>query len=137
MKKYILILALCIVGTVTYAQKGSAVRLPILTGDTIVNTGTTSKVIKFTGGYNGTVIQIDVALVSGTGAGTLTLSGSLDGVIYKTIGSAYTITNTASQAAQFTVTGPLPTFIKVAGAGSGTEVAALTYWYVTPIYQNQ
>lgn len=135
MKKLIFLFAFLSIGLASFAQKGAAVRLPILTGDTIVNTGTTSKVIKFTGGYIGSVIQIDVALVSGTGAGTLTLSGSLDGVIYKTIGSAYTITNTASQAAQFTVTGPLPTFIKVAGAGSGTEVAALTYWYNTPIYQ--
>lgn len=135
MKKFILIFACLLIGLTGYAQKGAAVRLPIILGDTIVNTGTTSKVIKYTGGYSGTVLQIDVALVSGTGAGTLTLSGSQDGVIYKTIGSAYTITNTASQAAQFTVVAPLPTFIKVAGAGSGTEVAALTYWYNTPIYQ--
>ena len=126
-----------LIGLATYAQKGSAVQLPIKTGDTIVNAGSTSKVIKFTGGYNGAVIQVNASLVSGTGAGTLTLLGSLDGVNYKTIGSAYTITNTASQSAQFTVTAPLPTYLKIAGAGSGTEVVALTFWYNDPIYQNQ
>ncbi|MDB5288536.1 MAG: hypothetical protein JWR05_3485 [Mucilaginibacter sp.] len=124
-----------LIGLASFAQKGSAVKLPLIAGDTIVNTGTTSRVIKFTGGYNGAVLQINVALASGTGAGTLTLMGSLDGVNYKTIGSAYTITNTASQSAQFTVTAPLPTFIKVAGAGSGTEVAILTYWYNDPLFQ--
>ena len=135
MRKYILTFAALLIGLASYAQKGSAVKLPILTGDTIVNTGTTSKVLKFTGAYSGTTLQVNVSLVSGTGAGTLTLSGSLDGVNYKTIGSAYTITNTATQAAQFTVTAPLPTFIKVSGVGSGTEVAALSYWYNTPVYQ--
>lgn len=137
MKKAILVFAALLMGLASYAQKGAAVKLPVKAGDTIVNTGTTTKVLKFTGGYNGAVIQVDISLVSGTGAGTITLSGSNDGVLYKTIGSAYTITNTASQPAQFTVTAPLPTFIKVSGAGSGTEVAALTYWYNDPIYQNQ
>lgn len=137
MKKLIILIALLAVGLSTFAQTGSAVELPLIIGDTLINTGTTSRVIKSTGGYTGVIIQVNAVLTSGTGAGTLTLSGSLDGVNYKTIGSAYTITNTASQSAQFSVLAPLPTFLKIAGAGGTTENLILTYWYRNPLHQTQ
>jgi hypothetical protein len=134
MKKLILLGLLTLAVATGFAQTGSAVKLPLKVGDTIINTGTTTRVLKFTGAYSGANLQINVALVSGTGSGTLTLQGSLDGVNYKTIGSAYTITNTALQAPQFNILAPLPTFLRIQGVGSGTEVAVLTYWYNNPLF---
>jgi hypothetical protein len=135
MKKIIVLLAIVLSGIAAHAQIGSAIKLPLKAGDTILNAGTTNRVIKFTGGYSGANIQVNVTLVSGTGAGTLTLLSSLDGVNYKVVGSPYTITNVGVQSAPFTVTAPLPTYLKIAGAGSGTQLAVLSYWYNDPIYQ--
>src|ERR1700688_4205489 len=111
------------VAATTFAQKGSAVKLPLAVGDTIINTGTVSKYITLSGGYNGTSIQVIVSLLSGTGAGTVQLQGSLDGVNYVNLGSAFTITNTATQSQIFYVSSPLPYKIKILGTGSGTESA--------------
>ena len=134
MKKLILfILFFASIGA--YAQKGNAVKLPTVTGDTVANTGTVVKSLQFTGGYSGVIVEVPLHLISGTGAGTVTLSGSLSGVNFTTIGSAYTITNTANQSAIFYISNPVPSSIKITVAGSGTESLATQFWYRTPIYQ--
>lgn len=120
MKKFIILSMLALViGFTTQAQR--AITLPLAAGDTIVNTGTASKVFQITGGYEGLVVQVNLTKISGTGAGTTGLYGSLDGVTYTQLGSNYTITNTATQAAWFTVTAPVPVYLKVLSTGSGSE----------------
>ena len=70
MKKLITIIAFLIVAIGAFAQKGTPVKLPLVVGDTIVNTGVVNKTITLTGGYNGAAIQVVLTKISGTGAGT-------------------------------------------------------------------
>lgn len=137
MKKFLLICVFALTVFAAQAQKGSAVKLPLAIGDTITNTGTVSKYITITGGYNGAAFQYNVHKLSGTGAGTIQLYGSLDGVTYVAIGSASTITNVADQAFTQYVTSPLPNKLKILATGSGTESAVLSVWYRTPTFQTQ
>lgn len=130
MKKFILLSMLALViGIATQAQRVTT--LPLAAGDTIVNTGTASKVLPvITAGFEGAIVQVNLSKISGTGAGTTGLYGSLDGVTYTQIGSNYTITNTATQAAYFSVAAPLPAYLKVLSTGSGTESVKQTVLYV-------
>lgn len=119
-----------VIGITTQAQR--AITLPLAAGDTITNTGTASRVLPvITVGYDGVIVQVNLTKLSGTGAGTTGLYGSLDGVTYTQIGSNYTITNTATQAAYFSVTAPIPVYLKVLSTGSGTESVKQTVMYVT------
>lgn len=136
MKKYLLLIVFALTVFAAQAQKGSAVKLPLAVGDTITNTGTVSKFITVTGGYSGVSLQYNVHKLSGTGAGTIQLYGSLDGVTYVAIGSASTITNVADQAFTQYVASPLPSKLKILATGSGTESAVLSVWYRTPIFQS-
>lgn len=131
MKKFIILSMLALViGITTQAQR--AITLPLAAGDTINNTGTASKVLPpITVGYDGVIVQVNLTKISGTGAGTTGLYGSLDGVTYTQIGSNYTITNTATQAAYFSVTAPIPVYLKVLSTGSGTESVKQSVMYVT------
>ncbi len=104
--------------------------IALAAGDTVVNAGTASKVINATAGYQGIVIQAKATEISGTSAGTIKIQGSLDGSNYSDIGSAYTVTDVASQSTMFYVTGPLPRYIKVLQTGSGTMSSVLTVRYV-------
>lgn len=135
MKKFVLLFVFALTVFAAQAQKGSAVKLPLAVGDTIVNTGVVTKTIKYTGGYTGTSIQVVLSKLSGTGAGTLIIQGSDDGVNYKAIGSAYTITDTATQSQVFYVTAPLPTYIQARATGSGTESVVMSVWYNNPVHQ--
>lgn len=128
MKKIFVFLS--IVLTCFVAQSQSVTTLPLAQGDTITNAGTASRVWTASAGYSGIVIQVNLARISGTGAGTVQMQGSLDGVTYTNIGSAFTITNVAAQAAYFNIAGPLPYYIKVLSTGSGTESVQATYKYV-------
>lgn len=136
MKKFILLCVFALLGIAAHAQKGSPVKLPLAIGDTIKNTGTVSKFITLSGGYNGTSVQVVLSKISGTGAGTVQLQGSLDGVNYVNLGSAFTITDVATQSQVFYVTNPLPGKIKVLCTGSGTENVLVSVWYRTPVFQN-
>lgn len=136
MKKFIIFSMLVMLSVATYAQSGSAVKLPLVAGDTIVNTGVVKKTLKLTGGYSGSAIQVVLAKISGTGAGSVIIQGSNDGVNYKAIGSAYTITDVTTQSQVFYVTSPLPTYVQVQATGSGTEAVQLSVWYNTKLYQS-
>lgn len=135
MKKLIAVLALAATTLCQSppAEAQSSVRFPTVAGDTIVNAGTVSKVFTATGAYTGAVVQCVLTKVSGTGAGTVAVLGSLNGADYVAIGSAYTITNTASQTATFYLTNPLPQYIKVLYTGSGTEVVGVSTYYKLPL----
>lgn len=135
MKRLILLIAMIATVAVCKAQTGSAVKLPLAVGDTIKNAGTVAKVIKLTGGYSGLVVQVNLSVLSGTGAGTVQMYASLDGVNYTAVGSAYTITSSATQSAQFYITAPNASYYKILATGSGTESTVLSAWYRSPKYQ--
>lgn len=119
----------------TASQAQNSIKFPLITGDTVANTGTLAKVITTTSGYSGTAIQVNIAKLSGTGAGTVGIYGSLDGVNYVQIGTNYTITNVATQSCNFYVAAPLPQFTKVLITGAGTESIVPTVIYRITKYQ--
>jgi len=110
---------------------GRATVLALKAGDTTVNTGTSTRVFPvLTAGYEGVVIQDVITKQSGTGAGTVQLQSSLDGTNWVNLGSAYTITNVATQSAIFYVNNPVPVYLQLLVTGSGTESILNTYKYV-------
>lgn len=134
MKKLLFLFAAITLITATCFSQVS-VKLPLAAGDTIVNTGTSSKVLQITTAPSGVVLHVVLTKISGTGAGTTVCQGSLDGVNYVTIGSSYTITNTATQSTVFYITAPVPQYLKILSTGSGTEAVQQVVWYRAPKYQ--
>lgn len=113
------------------AQAQSAIRFPTIAGDTVVNTGTVNKTFSSTGATRGVVVQTNLTKISGTGAGTVGVYESLDGVNYKLIGSASTITDVTNQSFIFFLTVPIARYIRTTYTGSGTEsMATVTYYKI-------
>lgn len=134
MKRLLFLVAfLAGLASATHAQR--AVTIPLAAGDTIVNTGTASKVLNITYGSNGAVIEVTLTKISGTGAGTIQMQGSNLGVTYTNIGSAYTITNTFPQSSTFFIANPVPAYLKVLSTGSGTESVVQSITYRLPRFQ--
>ena len=129
MKKFIVLaLAICITGA-GFSQVESCPSM--VAGDTVVNTATVNKVIRTTGAYSATGVQIVITKISGTVAGTTKLQGSLNGTNWEDIGSAFTHTDVASQAKLFTVTSGVPyTYLRTTSVGSGTMSASVKICYV-------
>lgn len=128
MKLLIFILLAFTVGLTATAQR--AIVMPLAAGDTIVNGGTSAKVILATAGYSGAAVQVVLTRLSGTAGGSTVIQGSNDGTNYTTIGSAYTITNSATQNTVFYVAAPLPVYLKVLSTGTGTMSVVQTVKYV-------
>ena len=93
-----------------------------LTVDTVDNTETLylSPTATISGYRKVITIQFLAVEVSGTTGGTAQVQGSLDGTNFFNIGSAYTLTDVASQVTSFTVTdwGCLYLRLKVTGTGT-------------------
>lgn len=135
MKNFLFLVSL-LAGMASASQAQQVVALPLTAGDTIVNTGTASKVISITTGQSGIAVQAIFTKISGaTIAGTAVLAGCNDGVTYTAIGSSFTLTNVASQSTMFYVAAPLPKFMRVQTTGSGTESVVQTVIYRLPRYQ--
>lgn len=109
--------------------------MPLVLGDTIANTGTVTKTVRVTTGPSGIVLHTELFKLSGTGAGTVQLQLSNSGVTYVNSGSAYTITNTFPQAAEFTITAPVPEYVRLLYTGTGTESVQVRVYYRAPKYQ--
>lgn len=133
MKKFIVLLAFCFAVSATYAQ--SAVQLLPLAGDVLVNAATVTKNVTVTSGASGIVLQAVITKNSGTGAGTAQLQISLDGVVFENSGSAFTITDVATQTKTFTIAAPVPMYVRILYTGSGTENITIKTWYRAPKYQ--
>jgi len=74
--------------------------------------------------------QVNYTLNSGTGAGTSQLQQSLDGVNFINVGSAYTITNTASQSNIFTVAvDNVAAYYQVLVTTTGTQSLSVAGFY--------
>jgi hypothetical protein len=127
MKKIIIAAALTFGVFSVKAQ--TAVRFPVVAGDTITNTGTVSKILQSTGKVSGVVFQTVLTKLSGTGAGTVAVYGSNDGTNYKSLTGDSTIANVTTQSFVFRIAAPLPQYLKVLYTGSGTEsVRTHTYY---------
>lgn len=135
--KKLLLFVLVLFSVSTYAQKGTAVKLPLAIGDTIRASGSVTKYLYFTGGYSGAAVQINAHKIGGTPGGTVKIYGSADQVNYNQIGIADTIRNSVDQAFIHYLTNPLPNKFKIVATGTGTDTTKISIWYRTPIYQNQ
>lgn len=136
MKKFLFLVLFA--GLVISASAQRASILPLVAGDTIVNTGTVTKTLPvITGGFSGVYIGATLSKISGTGAGTAQLQASVDGTNYFNVGSAFTITNVATQVANFSVSAPVPPYLQILFTGSGTESVAVKVYYVYRKYQSQ
>lgn len=134
-KRILFCLTALAITAASFAQ--TSTKMPLVAGDTIVNTGTSSKILQVTTAPAGVVLHVVLNKISGTGAGTVQLQQSLDGVNYVNLGSAFTITNVTTQSTVFTVAAPVPQWIKILSTGSGTESVQQVIWYRAPKYQTQ
>lgn len=92
-----------------------------LTVDTVTNTGTKWLKTLSLNGYSKVVaVQFIAEEISGTTGGTAQLQGSLDGSYWYNIGSAYTLTDVASQSTVFTITDFPHVYLRVFVTGTGT-----------------
>lgn len=97
-----------------------------LTEDTVVNTAT--KFLTLGGatvasaGEKSSTVQVvfDAVEISGTTGGTATPQASIDGVNWYNVGTAYTLTDVASQVSAWTLTGFPHKYLRIAVAGAGT-----------------
>ncbi|HRS66200.1 MAG TPA: hypothetical protein P5519_09995 [Spirochaetia bacterium] len=137
MKKMILMLmmAVSMIAASTAVKAQSSTTMSLAAGDTIVNTGTSAKIIQVTGSPSGIAITAVLAKLSGTNGGTVGIYGSPDGTNYDLIGSTYSITTATAQSKTFYITAPLPSYIKILGTGTGTMSTVLTVKYRTTYYQ--
>lgn len=89
--------------------------------DTVVNTATKYLNSPVLSGYKKVVtVQFIGVKISGTVAGTAQLQASLDGTYFYNVGSAFTLTDVASQTTSFKVTDFGDLYLRVAVTGSGT-----------------
>lgn len=110
--------------------------------DTVTNTATNSVSLQVQSWYNTLTVQANLVKISGTQAGTLTLQGSIDGINYVTVPTAYiksatftpgvyggsataTATNVASQSFAWVISQSPFEFYRVSWAGSGTMSSSL------------
>lgn len=94
--------------------------------DTVTNTGTRIQRLKI-GSYQDVVtVQPTFTKISGTLAGTATLMGSVDGVAYTAIGSAYTVTDVATQTPVFSVNPSIYQYYQLRWVGTGTMAGSFS-----------
>lgn len=94
--------------------------------DTVTNTTTKTKFIKITGYQDVITIQANIEKISGTVAGSVWVSGSIDGSYYQSISDTLTATNVAKQSRIWTFNPSLYSYYKVNYKGSGTMSAKLS-----------
>jgi hypothetical protein len=129
MKKLIFLFAL-VLGFTLSAKSQSFVTMPLVLGDTAHNAVAVSKVINATSGYSAVGMKVFLNKISGTLAGTAKFQGG-DGSDWDDIGSAFTITDVATQFKYFTQTGGTPySQYRILVTGSGTMDAKVTVKYI-------
>jgi hypothetical protein len=111
------------------AQFGAPYQFPVVAGDTITNTGTASKIITVTAGYNAMGIQVVLTKTSGTAAGTVTLYGSLDGTNYVALGDTLGGRDAATVSKLFKYDTTPYWKYKVTFTGAGTMVTKWKVYY--------
>jgi hypothetical protein len=130
MKKFITICLFAILGIAVNAQFSTPIQFPVITGDTITNTGTANKIVVATAGYSQIAIQPVITKTSGTVGGNCVLYGSLDGANYVSTGDTLKCTNQTTNTSIFKVTNAPYWKYKAVYTGTGTMVATWKVWYV-------
>ena len=134
MKRFIGVLMVVLaLGTLNgFAQTNQRITMLQATGaatDTVTNAGTAYVAKAFKGGARVVGVQVAVTKVSGTVAGNIILSGSLDGTNYHDI-DTLTATNTAGTKyyAPFVISGNAAPYTnyKLTHTGTGTMVSILS-----------
>lgn len=134
MKRLILFVAL-VIGFTSASFAQSATLMPLIAGDTVVNTGSVAKIFTATAGYSAIGIQPVITKISGTVGGTAILSRSLDAVNYVN-SDTLTLANVTTNTTLFTkVTAPA-VYYKVTVTGTGTMSAQVRLYYVQRKYSN-
>lgn len=137
MRKLIALLSVMLLVAVSYAQVGAVKTLAI---DTLDNTNPrTSDIIIASGAYSSLAMTALCTQLGGTSDGTLTLSGSVDGISYKQITSAagiakfYTAdTHTITSGSVWGVVihnAPWK-YYKVIGTGTASDTTLVTIKYI-------
>ena len=128
--KHVMILFALVVGLVMSVNAQRATLLPLVAGDTVVNTGSVTKTISVSAGYSAIGVQTVITKISGTVGGTAILYNSLDGTNYSSTGDTLTLTNVTTNSKVFgKVTAP-GTYYKVVATGTGTMSAQVRLYYV-------
>lgn len=129
MKKLLTLCLLAFVAIAVNAQFGSAA-LNADTSHWIINTGTSTKYIKASAGYNAMGMQFVVTKVSGTMAGTIKVYGSLDGSHYTLTATADSMNIAESNLHKIIKFDTTPyVYYKVVATGSGTMAATWKLYY--------
>jgi len=107
------------------------------TGDTVVNSGTKTVNLEVKAYHKTVSIQVVSTKISGTNGGTATLQGSVDGVNYDTVNSAFldgtatlTVLNQTNTTKIFQITGSPYRYYRVSHTGTGTMSARLKGYLV-------
>lgn len=139
MKKLLILFSVVLLSFTANAQNAltplysTNVNALIPTIDTVTNTGvkTLTGKIPVSGLRQTVTVSTVLTLASGTGSGTVTLQGSIDGVNYQTVAttqlqggqtSSYTINNVAGQVCHFVLLNNPFGYYRTTVTGSGTEV---------------
>lgn len=125
--KSLILASFLLISSLTFAQTNPATNfVPAL--DTLTNAGTAPLTKLLVAPYSTVTVQVKVTKISGTVGGTVTLTGSIDGVTYYAISgaSSLTLTDTATQGTIWIVTGNPYSYYKVLGTGTGTMAASIS-----------
>lgn len=131
MKKLLILSSLVFMVFAASAQNsGRATLMPLVAGDTAVNTTAVNKTITLTAGYSGVAIQPVVTKLSGTVAGSAILYESIDGTNYKSTGDTLTFSDQTTNTVIWRKTSPIPVYYKITTTGSGTMTAKVRIYYL-------
>ena len=128
MKKFLILIAVMV--GLTFTLSAQSVRLaPIVTGDTLLNTGSVSKVIPVSGGYAGISFQPKLyrSVTGGTWAGRVVLYHSNDGSLYRSTGD--TLLLASDSTVIWNKAAPNPGYYKIIASGATTINAAFRLYY--------
>lgn len=126
MKRVILSLGLLLGVTCAYAQPSYSV--PFTGADTLTNTDTVIVNLTLSTILDGVILQPVITRVSGTAAGKVVLTQSINGIDFIRTDSLV-LSNVAKNTSFITKTGTVATYYRVEITSSGTTVLVPQLWY--------
>lgn len=127
MKKVLLSLIVLFIVGKSYAQP--AQKIEFVGVDSLINADTVVKDITLSTTLNGIILQPVITRVSGTAAGKVVLSQSIDGTNYIPTDSI-TLTNIVTNTAFFTKSQPTALYYRLTFISSGTTALWPQLWYL-------
>jgi hypothetical protein len=126
MKKVIMSLAMLL--GVSYAYSQPTYSVPFTGADTLTNADTVVVNLTMSNILDGVILQPVLTRVSGTAAGKVVLSQSLNGVNFIRTDSI-ALTNVVTNTAFISKTGPVAPYYRIEFTSSGTTVLVPQLWY--------